>query len=402
MSELTYRALVTRERGCIVTAYCRERKTEYFDTFEDGAKADYSPGDIFLGRVSHLVPNISAAFVEFLPGVNGYLDLRNLPDQGKNLTAGSEIAVQVTRIAIGKKEASLTANLQWIGHYAILNLDRRGGGISISARMDDAADKKRLRDGLKERFPEENLILRTNGCELFQENEDEFWTLVTAEVERLKEQRDALLKKFPYQAPKTLLSPSKPDFCLSIRDFGLTKLESITTDQPDLYPFLLDTLEEAKDKISLTEYAQGDARPADTCGLSDAINEALKKRVYLKSGANIVIEQTEAMVVIDVNTAKSVDSGKDREAHYLEINKEAALQICRQIRNRNLSGMILVDFIDLAKSEDQTELIRFLKAELKKDPAGAAFIDLTRLGIAELTRKKVRKPLFVLLSEKSG
>ena len=218
-----------------MTAYSQNGKTVYFDCFEEEAENAYAPGDIFLGRVSHIVPNISAAFVEFLPGVNGYLDLRNLLDQGASLNAGGSIPVQVTRTAIGKKEASLTANLQWIGHYVILNLDKRGDGISISARSDSSLDKKRLREELKEHFPEESLILRTNGCELFEESEEAFWPLITEEVLRLKGKKEELLRKIPYQTTKSLLMKSLPDHVISLRDFGLTKIEKIVTDQPDLF-----------------------------------------------------------------------------------------------------------------------------------------------------------------------
>lgn len=132
--------------------------------------------------------------------------------------------------------------------------------------------------------------------------------------------------------------------------------------------------------------------------LSNQLENALKKNVWLKSGGYIIIEQTEAMVVIDVNTGKFDGKKKDREQNFLKINIEAAKEIANQLILRNLSGMILIDFISMEKKESIDRLISILIEELKKDPVKADFVDITKLGIIELTRKKTKQSLAEIIS----
>ena len=121
------------------------------------------------------------------------------------------------------------------------------------------------------------------------------------------------------------------------------------------------------------------------------IEDALKERVWLKSGAYLVIQPTEALTVIDVNTGKCIDKKRDDRA-YLKINMEAAKEAARQIRLRNLSGIIIIDFINLSEKEFTDELLDFLERELKKDPIATTLVDITKLHLVEVTRKKIRKP----------
>ena len=127
--------------------------------------------------------------------------------------------------------------------------------------------------------------------------------------------------------------------------------------------------------------------------LSKTLDKALKQRVWLKSGAYLVIQPTEALVSIDVNTGKAISKKKDVEKTFLKVNLEAAKEIAIQLRLRNLSGMILVDFIDLHQEEYKEELLDRFRKELSKDPVPSQLIDMTKLGLVEITRKKIRKPL---------
>jgi ribonuclease G len=126
------------------------------------------------------------------------------------------------------------------------------------------------------------------------------------------------------------------------------------------------------------------------------LENALRERVWLKSGAYLVIQQTEAMVVVDVNTGKAI-SGKDMEAHMLSVNREAAIETCRQLRLRNLSGIIIIDFINMKNPADIYEIRDIIMRELERDPVPAKFVDITKLGLIELTRKKIKKPLHEIL-----
>ena len=126
--------------------------------------------------------------------------------------------------------------------------------------------------------------------------------------------------------------------------------------------------------------------------LENHLKNALHERVWLKSGAYLVIQPTEALTVIDVNTGKCISKKKDEQG-YLRINLEAAKEVAKQIRLRNLSGIILVDFINLKEESSMEELLGFLQKELKKDPIVTTFVDVTKLQLVEITRKKIRKPL---------
>ena len=131
--------------------------------------------------------------------------------------------------------------------------------------------------------------------------------------------------------------------------------------------------------------------------LEKQMEKALKERVWMKSGAYLVIQPTEALTVIDVNTGKCIDKKKDDEA-YLKINKEAAKEVAKQIRLRNLTGIILIDFINLSSKEFTDELLNYFEKELKKDPVATTLVDITKLQLVEVTRKKVRKPLHEIVT----
>ena len=127
--------------------------------------------------------------------------------------------------------------------------------------------------------------------------------------------------------------------------------------------------------------------------LRTQLERALSERVWLNSGGYLVIQPTEALTAIDVNTGK-YEGGKNQEAAFFKINKEAAVEVARQLRLRNLSGIIIVDFINMKQKESVRELMRILEAELKKDPVPAVLVDITRLSLVEITRKKREKPLY--------
>ena len=133
--------------------------------------------------------------------------------------------------------------------------------------------------------------------------------------------------------------------------------------------------------------------------ISTGIDKLLSKHVWLKSGASLVIEHTEAFNVIDVNTEKAGKNNRNKESTFLKINLEAATEIARQIRLRNLSGIILIDFINMKIQENVDELLAFLKSELEKDRVSTHVVDITKLGIVEVTRKKTQKPLYEIIGK---
>ena len=186
-----------------------------------------------------------------------------------------------------------------------------------------------------------------------------------------------------------------PGYIAAIRDSYSGTLDGIVTDIPAYYEELKDYLEEyqAEDADKLTLYEDKLLPLSKLYSLDSALEHALNKHVWLKSGGYLVIEPTEAMVVIDVNTGKY--SGKKKMQDTIcRINMEAADEIGRQLRLRNLSGIILIDFIDMEREEDREMLMRHLGDVVSKDPVKTTVVDMTRLNLVEVTRKKVRKPLY--------
>ncbi|MBP5159914.1 MAG: ribonuclease E/G [Lachnospiraceae bacterium] len=186
-----------------------------------------------------------------------------------------------------------------------------------------------------------------------------------------------------------------PQYLWDVRDCFDTDIDEIKTDDEDIFKemreFMSETNKEELDKITL--YTDESISLDKLYGISNKLKKATEKNVWLDSGGYIVIEPTEALVSVDVNTGKAVSRKTNPEETFLKINKEAAVMIAKQIKLRNLSGMILVDFIDMKSEEHKKELIDVFINELHKDRIHTTFVDMTKLGLVEITRKKVKKPL---------
>lgn len=362
--------------------------------------AEEETGVIFVGKVKNISKNINAAFVEYRPGVNGFYSLKENADpvyaDGKAehgpLKAGDEILVQVERSAVKTKDAVLTSNLTLTGQTAVLTAGKSSLGISAKIR------NKEWRDAVKRRWEETGhgdcgLVVRTNG--------------ETAGIEQVFEEFQALYGR--YQAIRkaaasrtcySVLYRPESFAVRAVRDLRLSEELEVVTDLPEIYKELADST--AADPAEMTcSMATGipslrlytDDFPLTALyHLETILSQALSKTVWLKSGGNLVIEPTEALTVIDVNTAKSV-SKKTSEETYLKTNLEAAEEIAVQLRLRNLSGIIIVDFIDMKEEESRKTLLAALRRAVSADPVKTVLVDMTPLGLVELTRKKIRRPL---------
>ena len=382
-------------------------------------------GNIYVGKVKHVVKNIDAAFVEIAGGQTCYLPfkeaqapvLTNRRWDGR-LLAGDEILVQVMRDALKTKEPALTAKISLEGRLAAVVLDG-GHGVRYSRQLPgEAADHFRevlqsvtVPDGM-------TLVVRTAA--------GDGWNSKPADTALLRE-AGALLKK-----AQKLLSVGRSRTVFSMiseeRPGWLTELlshkqlpDKIVTDETIVYTALEDLYgsgasgtEKRASAVAADSVEQLDKKtpelPGGTkCpeisfyrdsrpnlfalyGLAGKLEEALLKRVWLKSGGYLVIEPTEALTVIDVNTGK-YDGSKNVEETFALINREAAQETARQIRLRNLSGIILIDFINQKDRQAAKELLEELRGLCKEDPVPVRVVDITALGLVELTRKKVKGTL---------
>ena len=231
------------------------------------------------------------------------------------------------------------------------------------------------------------LIIRTNGKGA---SADE----LAAEIRGLRKLFCKLLETAPYRSCHSRLYQAPSSFLANIRNAYAEQLGEIITDDPQLFEeirgFL--TQEQPEDLEKLRFYQDPLLSLGKLYQLEQVICRALEKRVWLKSGGYLVIEPTEALVVIDVNTGK-YSGKKTMQETILKINLEAAEEIGRQLRLRNLSGMIIVDFIDMAAEEDRRLLLEHLMAVVSMDPVKTVVVDYTRLNLVEMTRKKIHRPL---------
>lgn len=386
--------IVTQWRGKACTAVVSgEKITQLMMEPEDSSSLlDH----IYIGKVQKVVGNINAAFVDIGGGRTGYYSLEEnrehmfVSQSTGRLKAGDEIVVQVSRDAVKTKAAVLTGKLSFTGRYCVLTVGRTG--IGFSAKIGDSRYKSRVKAVLQEALSGDQdkfgIIVRTNGFRVTDET-------LLQEYRRLKERYQRVEKEASCRTCYACLYQSTPGYISAIRDSYDGSLEEIITDMPDYHRELKAYLEQyqAEDADKLSFYQDPLLPLAKLYSLEPALEHALSKHVWLKSGGYLVIEPTEAMVVIDVNTGKYSGRKKLQET-ICKINMEAADEIGRQLRLRNLSGIILIDFIDMESQEDRGQLMRHLGEVVSRDPVKTTVVDMTKLNLVEVTRKKVRKPLY--------
>jgi Rne/Rng family ribonuclease len=387
--------LITRHSGRILTGLWEEDRPATFQFY--GEDNDFL-GNIYIGQVKKILKNIQSAFVDIGDGRLCYLSLegneRIYRADGKfveKLVPGDEVVVQVSREAIKTKAPSVTAAWNFTGEYAVLTAQKKG--LGISGKIDDSEWTSRAKENVSDLLSEEyGLILRTNAYRAE-------WTAIRAEIVRLTKQFEAVKMKAVtrtcfsclYQTPKPYVSE-----ILGLKEEGL---EKILTDDREIFEDLRETLGELSPARAERLVYYEDSYPmAKLFSLDTELERALAKNVWLRSGGYLVIEPTEALTVIDVNTGCS-EVRKNQQETFLKINLEAAKEAARQIRLRNLSGIVVIDFINLRSAGDRDLVYEELSRECRRDPVKTTVVDRTKLELVEVTRKKIRKPLWEQVRE---
>lgn len=373
--------------------------------FEDGKameircyEADSILGNIYRARVSNLSPNINAAFVDIKKGESCYLSMDDY--HGEKLKVGDLVTVQVVRDKIKTKRYAVTTDISLQGDYAVTTLF---APVGVSSKITDSARKKELKTLMQnlliaeqdaqfylaegnvaeiERIKKLTLggIIRTQA----EHAED---AAITREIEGQARLLYSIMKKSEYATQYTCLYHTEVEYIKDIRRMHALQDVEIVTDIPEVT--------EAIPKIPLytDEYTL-----TLRYSLASLLEKTLSKRAYLKSGAYLVIEPTEAMTVIDVNSGKSI-KGKKAEEQFLKINIEAAKEIARQLRLRNISGIVMIDFINMKEESHNHELMKNLAEYVRTDPVRTTVVDMTKLGLVELTRQKGKRALHEVFSE---
>lgn len=378
--------IITKMHEVTVGFLMEDRHPEEIRCYE----ADSLLGNIYVGRVSNILNNINAAFVDIAKDESCYLSLEDYHGD-RPLKIGDLIAVQVVKDRIKAKQAAVTANISVNGEYVVVHAE---GMTGVSAKITDGElrrSRKELLAACVSRFQEQKKCQnRLYGGIVRTKAETGKASDIENEAIRLLRELDDILYRAQFATAYSCLRKSCPAY---IRDIVHFQQEGVTvvTDMPELraecsaYNITEPKLYEDR-MIGLTAYY----------GLQRIIDKALSKRVYLKSGAYLVIEPTEAMTVIDVNSGKAV-KGKNSEEIRYKLNVEAAREISRQLRLRNISGMILVDFISMKEADSNKKLLCELKGFTHADAVPVQVVDMTALGLVEMTRKKIRKPLYEVM-----
>lgn len=352
----------------------------------DGTFAEFSSeplaegsliGNIYKGRVKNIVHNIHGAFVEIDRGRLCFYPLDERRKSGK-LKNEEEILIQVKKDGTDKKEPLATENIELTGEYVVLSSDRPF--VGISGKIRDKLRREELKSLLSDFVTEEyGFIVRTEAAGADDKE-------ILGEAAKLAERFSEILEKQQYLKPCQLAATNQS--FSSRYAFGLSpgQADRIISDDSEICR----QAQENGYQVRLME--KQDQSIERAYRLSHALEAAFHTKVWLKSGGFLIIERTEAMTVVDVNTGKSIGRGK-KESHIIKINREAAKETARQIRLRNLSGIVLVDFIDMKEKEEEEMLLAYMQSCLNRDSKKAVAVDMTKLGLMEITRKKVRKPI---------
>lgn len=400
-------------------------------------------GAIYIGKVKSIVKNIDACFVEidqgelcFLPFKSAsVVQLLNRCYDGRILE-GDELLVQVVRDAQKAKRASVTTEISMSSDYFVMTMGHRKVCYStkLSQRRKEAIGKLLKEDGCLEQdgmlllsetlpmkgqeLPPTGMIVRTKAEELESGEE------LIGKLHEILERYVRLLHIARYRSCFSCLVRAETEVVSAMRQFA-ADMESIEiiTDQPAFYEELqgicgLGGNGSSREKDHFHGICQGDSifqgREVDVRLYTDSalslsalysiqnkLKSALESKVWLKSGGYLVIEPTEALTVIDVNSGK-YDRGKESQDAYLKVNLEAAEEVALQLRLRNISGIVIVDFINMRSPSDNIQLLHTLKALVKRDRVQTSVIDMTPLGLVEITRKKISRPLWEQVSHSSS
>ncbi len=349
-------------------------------------------GNIYIGRVQKIVKNLNAAFIEIQPGINGYYPLEQCKApvyikkiNSPSMVQGDELLVQIAKENLKTKLPVLSTNLNLTGKYCVLTSENKKLGISAKIGSEK---RKELTELFKDKQDEAfGIIVRTNAKGAAAED-------ILYEYEELKKEFYRILHDGQYRTCFSCLKKSIPEYLKVLQNIYYGQLTEIITDIPEIY----EEVSEFKRGISELEpipvrlYTDRLLSLFALYNIEKQLDRALSKKVWLPSGGYLIIEPTEALTVIDVNTGKSV-AKKHPQEHFLAINKEAAKEAAAQLRLRNISGIIIIDFIDLKSKDAKKELLQYLSEAVKSDPIPIQVIDMTKLDLVELTRKKVSKSL---------
>ncbi|MEY4396914.1 MAG: hypothetical protein RLZZ40_670, partial [Actinomycetota bacterium] len=352
-------------------------------------------GNVYLGKVQNVLPSMEAAFVDIGRGRNavlysGEVDWEAAQAEGEKnqprkielaLKSGDTVLVQVTKDPVGHKGARLTSQISLPGRYVVYV---PSGSINGISRKLPESERSRLKKILSTVLPESAGVIVRTAAEGASEEQ------LTLDVQRLTAQWDSIQKKIEGGHAPQLLH-SEPDLLVKIiRDVFNEDFQSIIIHGDDAHAVITDYLSQvAPDLLERVVVHNDGTDPFDTYRINEQIVKALDRKVWLPSGGSLIIDRTEAMTVIDVNTGKFVGSGGNLEETVTKNNLEAAEEVVRQLRLRDIGGIVVIDFIDMVLESNRDLVQRRLIECLSRDRTKHQVAEVTSLGLIQMTRKKL-------------
>jgi ribonuclease G len=363
--------------------------------------------NVYVGKVVRILPGMQAAFVDIGLERTAFLHTSDIHPNALNGTSknvkeddcisrklhdGQKLVVQVIKDPIGSKGARLTTQLA-IPARNLVYLPF-SSHVGISQRIEGDSERKRLKELVKSQRGgnEGGYIIRTIAEMASQED-------IQADIDILKKIWQRLKLKLNQSEPGDIVYSDLPLAVRTVRDMVRDNVERVRIDSRETWKLASELATEFLPELAeRVEYYPGERPIFDLYSIEDEIQKALSREVPLKSGGHIVIDQTEAMITIDVNTGTFVGH-RNQEETLFKTNLEAAQAIARQLRLRNIGGIIIIDFIDMIEPEHQRQVLRALKRGLSKDRAKNYITEMTSLGLLEVTRKRTRESLEHILCE---
>ena len=370
-------------------------------------------GAIFKGKVQNLEPGLKAAFVDIgqeknaflhywdmLPGANndpsieivrenkkkgsGKNEVKSVKDIPKAFPIGSEIIVQITKAQIGSKGPRTTTNLSLPGRFLVLM--PFAGQCGISRKIDDKNERNRLKSILTNLSLPEGMgvIVRTAG----QKKDERFFV---RDLNFLLQQWNEIEAKIKSEESPTFLYQEPDLIGITARDFLTDDIDRVQVDKKDDYDRLLSIIQKVDPKSNTRKkvsFFDEEIPIFERFNVERQIEQTFMRRVLLPSGGEIVMEETEALVSIDVNTGSHKGNRKDGKNFILQANIESAVEVARQMRLRNLGGLVIVDFIDMKNKSDQRKVFQKMKAAMAEDKAKHNILPISQLGIMQITRQR--------------
>jgi ribonuclease G len=378
-------------------------------------------GNVYKGKVLRVLPGIQAAFVDVGLEKAAFLHASDLAGPGplppevareddapeiveapappaarevraieERLQKGQDILVQVSKEPIGTKGARVTANVSLPGRHLVYMPGTRH--IGISRRIEDPAERDRLREIVAGERPEEGGFIVRTACEGVTKRE------IRDDI-RLLTRLWARLQKQAAGAAAPALVHADLDLVLrTVRDLFTADIDRLVVDHPETRTRVLEFVTGLMPRLAPRVHLYEGVTPLfDQHGIETKIARALDRRVWLKSGGYLIFDQTESLTTVDVNTGRYVGK-KDQEETVLRTNLEAARQIVQQLRLRNIGGIIVIDFIDMEKAANRKKVFDALQEAVRKDKARANVLRISELGLVQMTRKRTRESLEQLLT----